>query len=293
MKNIIVEEAGKRIDQYLNEQDTELTRTLIQKYIADGVIRVNGKENIKSSYKVKVGDEIQIADVEDELTDIMPENIELDIVYEDEDILVVNKPKGMVVHPGNGNYSGTMVNALMYSHKDKLSSIKEVDTTITDETTYNEVTTEKIKENIEFDFSESNKLTILMKENENETIKSTINYTYDNNNLKININSLSNKNGESNNIKMQYEINNYQSDNITQNLLVDMMKNEEETYQVSLINNITLKQDVQISKLTTENSAKLNDMTSEELSQLFTALINRVMTLYGAELMSSNGGLNI
>lgn len=126
MKNIIVEEAGKRIDQYLNEQDTELTRTLIQKYIADGVIKVNGKENIKSSYKVKVGDEIQIADVEDELTDIMPENIELDIVYEDEDILVVNKPKGMVVHPGNGNYSGTMVNALMYSHKDKLSSINGI-----------------------------------------------------------------------------------------------------------------------------------------------------------------------
>jgi len=126
MKKIIVEETGKRIDQYLNDQDENFTRTLIQKYIAEGVIIVNGKDNIKSSYKVKIGDEIQIADVEDEMTDILPENIPLDIIYEDEDILVVNKDKGMVVHPGNGNYSGTMVNALMYSHKDKLSSINGI-----------------------------------------------------------------------------------------------------------------------------------------------------------------------
>lgn len=126
MKKIIVEEAGIRIDQYLNKKDSELTRTLIQKYINDNVIKVNGKENIKCSYKVKVGDEIEIADVEDEITDILPEDIPLEIVYEDEDIAIVNKPKGMVVHPGNGNYRGTMVNSLMYSHKDKLSSINGV-----------------------------------------------------------------------------------------------------------------------------------------------------------------------
>lgn len=160
------------------------------------------------------------------------------------------------------------------------------------ENTYNQETAEKVKENIEFDFSELNKITMLMKENENEIIKSTINYTYDNNNLKINVESISNLDGESNNIKMQYEINNYQSDNISQNIIVDMMINEEENYQVSLVNNITLKQDVQISKLTSDNSAKLNDMTSEELSQLFTALINRVMTLYGANLIGSTNGYN-
>lgn len=126
MKRIIVEETGIRIDQYLNKKDAELTRTLIQKYINDNIIKVNGKENIKCSYKVKAGDEIEIADVEDEITDILPEDIPLEIVYEDEDIAIVNKPKGMVVHPGNGNYSGTMVNSLMYSHKDKLSSINGV-----------------------------------------------------------------------------------------------------------------------------------------------------------------------
>ena len=92
---------------------------------------------------------------------------------------------------------------------------------------------------------------------------------------------------------MQYEINNYQSDNIIQNLLVDMAISEEESYQISFVNNIILKQDVQISKLTSDNSAKLNDMTSEELSQLFTALMNRIMTLYGADLVSSDGGLNV
>lgn len=127
MKKIIVaENDGIRIDQYLSMQDEELTRTLVQKYINDNVITVNGKDNLKCSYKVKMGDEIEISDVEDEITDILPEDIALDIIYEDEDIIIVNKPKGMVVHPGNGNYTGTMVNALMFSHKDKLSSINGV-----------------------------------------------------------------------------------------------------------------------------------------------------------------------
>lgn len=151
----------------------------------------------------------------------------------------------------------------------------------------------KINNVIEIDFSELNKIVISMKENENNTIKSTINYSYDSNNIKINVDILSNLEEESGNIKIQYETNDYQSDNIIQNLFIDMTMNEQENYQVNLVNNITLKQDVQISKLTTENSAKLNDMTSEELSQLFTALMNRIMTLYGADLMSSNGGLNV
>ncbi len=127
MKKIIVnEEEDLRLDQYLSHKEPDLTRTLIQKYINENVIKVNGKSNIKCSYRVKLGDEIEIDDVEDEVTDILPEEIPLDIVYEDDDIAIINKPKGMVVHPGNGNYSSTMVNALMYSHKDKLSSINGV-----------------------------------------------------------------------------------------------------------------------------------------------------------------------
>ena len=125
-KMIVAENDGIRIDQYLSMQYEELTRTLVQKYINDNVITVNGKDNIKCSYKVKIGDEIDLYDVEDEITDILPEDIPLKIIYEDEDIIIVNKPKGMVVHPGNGNYTGTMVNALMFSHKDKLSSINGV-----------------------------------------------------------------------------------------------------------------------------------------------------------------------
>ena len=81
---------------------------------------------MKASYKVKLNDVIEIEEIEAEEANILPENISLDIVYEDDDIAIVNKPKGMVVHPGNGNYSGTMVNSLMYSHKNKLSTINGV-----------------------------------------------------------------------------------------------------------------------------------------------------------------------
>lgn len=127
MKNIIVEENDNiRIDQYLNMQDKELTRSFIQKLISSGDIKVNGNCNIKCSYKVKTGDNIEINDIDVKEADILPENIPLEIIYEDEYIAIVNKPKGMVVHPGNGNYSGTMVNSLMYSHKDKLSTINGV-----------------------------------------------------------------------------------------------------------------------------------------------------------------------
>lgn len=127
MKNIIVEENDNiRIDQYLNMQDKELTRSFIQKLISSGDIKVNGNCNIKCSYKVKSGDNIEINDIDIKEADILPENIPLEIIYEDEYIAIVNKPKGMVVHPGNGNYSGTMVNSLMYSHKDKLSTINGV-----------------------------------------------------------------------------------------------------------------------------------------------------------------------
>lgn len=126
MKKIVVEEnCNIRIDQYLNIQDSEHTRSFIQKLIAEDNIKVNGK-SVKSSYKVKENDVIEIDDIDIKEADILPEDIELEIVYEDDDIAIVNKPKGMVVHPGNGNYTGTMVNALMYSHKDRLSTINGV-----------------------------------------------------------------------------------------------------------------------------------------------------------------------
>ncbi len=127
MKKIVVDDENfLRIDQYLSNKNSELTRSSIQKLITDGKIKVNNINNIKCSYKVKNGDVIEIEDFDVKEADILPENIPLDIVYEDHDIAIVNKPKGMVVHPGNGNYSGTMVNSLMYSHKDKLSNINGV-----------------------------------------------------------------------------------------------------------------------------------------------------------------------
>ena len=123
MKYIVDEnDKKKRLDKFLQEKDLNITRSYIKTLIEEGYIKVN-EEKVKSGYSLKKDDIVDIVIKEDETCDINPENIPVDIVYEDDDIIIVNKPKGMVVHPANGNYTGTLVNALMYSHKDKLSSI--------------------------------------------------------------------------------------------------------------------------------------------------------------------------
>lgn len=100
-----------RIDKYLSN-NTELSRTLISKMIDNGYILVNGKKT-KNNYKVKENDLISIDNSFKEEINIEPEEMDLDIVYEDNDIMIINKPSGIVVHPGNGNYKGTLVNGLM------------------------------------------------------------------------------------------------------------------------------------------------------------------------------------
>ncbi|MBO6195493.1 MAG: RluA family pseudouridine synthase [Bacilli bacterium] len=120
MKVIVEGSSNDRIDSYLsNNEEVDLTRAKIQNLIKTNNILVNGKE-VKNSYKVVDGDEIEINYIEEEL-DVKAEDIPLDIVYEDDDLLVINKPSGMVVHPSLGNTSGTLVNALM--HYSKLSTI--------------------------------------------------------------------------------------------------------------------------------------------------------------------------
>ena len=122
MKEYKVEEDNKkRIDAYLAEK-TEHSRVTIQRLIDEGKILVNGK-NIKSSYKVQLGDLITIEKVEAKEIELKAQDIPLEILYEDKDIIVVNKPKGMVVHPANGNLDGTLVNAIMAICKDSLSGI--------------------------------------------------------------------------------------------------------------------------------------------------------------------------
>lgn len=118
---MIIEEkdVGKRIDKFLTEE-TEYTRSKIQKMLEDGYILVNNSK-VKTSYQLKEQDNITIEEYE-ETTDILPENIPLDIYYEDDDLIVVNKPSGMVVHPAPGNYTGTLVNALLY-HTNNLSTV--------------------------------------------------------------------------------------------------------------------------------------------------------------------------
>lgn len=119
------EYSGVRIDKYLAEAVETLTRSAVQKLIENGHISVNGKLPAKN-LKLKAGDEMTVSLPEPEICEALPENIPLDIVYEDEDLLVVNKPRGMVVHPAVGNYTGTLVNALMYHCGESLSGINGV-----------------------------------------------------------------------------------------------------------------------------------------------------------------------
>ena len=114
--------AGERLDKFISESADGLTRSAAVKLIEDGCCTVNGK-SVAKNYKLKSGDNVIIEIPDAAEVDILPENIPLDIVYEDNDLLVVNKPKGMVVHPAPGHYSGTLVNALMYHCKDSLSGI--------------------------------------------------------------------------------------------------------------------------------------------------------------------------
>ena len=116
---------GERIDKCLSMLIDSLSRSFIQKMIKDDGVFVNGKP-VKANYKVKAEDEI-IFELPDSVEpDIEPENIPLEVLYEDADIIIVNKPKGMVVHPAAGHYSGTLVNALMYHCKNSLSGINGV-----------------------------------------------------------------------------------------------------------------------------------------------------------------------
>ena len=124
MKEYIVsqEEKGKRLDTYIPSVDTDITRTYAQRLIEDGNILVNGK-NAKVSYKIQENDKISVEIPKPKQIELKAQNIPIEIIYEDSDIIVVNKPKGMVVHPANGNPDGTLVNAIMAICKDSLSGI--------------------------------------------------------------------------------------------------------------------------------------------------------------------------
>ena len=111
-----------RLDAYIAKMDVELSRSMIQKLLDEEKIIVNGKLQ-KASYKVQLGDEIEICINPPKEIKLEAEEIPIDVIYEDDDILVVNKPKGLVVHPANGNWTGTLVNAIMSHCKDSLSGI--------------------------------------------------------------------------------------------------------------------------------------------------------------------------
>lgn len=117
--------AGQRIDKVISAVSGELTRSAVQKLLESGSVKVDGSP-VTKNYKVKAGEMICVIIPQPRELDVRAENIQLDIRYEDDDLLVVNKPKGMVVHPAAGNYDGTLVNALLYYCKDSLSGINGV-----------------------------------------------------------------------------------------------------------------------------------------------------------------------
>lgn len=118
------QQQGERIDKAVSSIQNEWSRTQISNWITEGIVKVNG-EAVKAKYKVKAGDVVEIIVPEAEPLDVIAENLDLEIVYEDADVLVVNKPKGMVVHPAPGHMTGTLVNGLMY-HCTDLSGINGI-----------------------------------------------------------------------------------------------------------------------------------------------------------------------
>lgn len=122
MDKIVVDGENVRLDAYIAKKNKEISRTMVQKLVEDGNVLVNGSKK-KISYRVQKGDVIELNVPEAKEIKLKAQEIPLDIVYEDSDIIVVNKPKGMVVHPANGNPDGTLVNAIMAKCKGSLSGI--------------------------------------------------------------------------------------------------------------------------------------------------------------------------
>lgn len=119
---VTMEQEGERLDKYLALIYENQSRSFFQKLIKENLVLVNAKVQ-KANYRVSAEDSVSVTIPKAQEIEILPENIPLDILYEDDDVLVVNKPKGMVVHPSAGHYSGTLVNAVMYHCRDSLSGI--------------------------------------------------------------------------------------------------------------------------------------------------------------------------
>ena len=121
--SVDIKNDGKRLDIFLTENINQFTRSFLKKLIENQQVKLNNEVLLTPSTKVKYKDQILINILENTTKDITPKKIKLDVIYEDKDILIINKPKGMVVHPGANNYENTLVNALLYKYKKNLSNI--------------------------------------------------------------------------------------------------------------------------------------------------------------------------
>ena len=118
---------NKRIDQVVANQYPKISRTKVNKIIKNNLLKLNGRIFNDPSAKVKLGDQIEFENLQEEIVDLVPKKMDLKIIFEDEDIIIIDKPIGMIVHPGAGNFENTMVNGLLYHCKNKLSGISGED----------------------------------------------------------------------------------------------------------------------------------------------------------------------
>jgi len=121
--NVLSVSEGMRLDKFLQSQFTKLSRTRLQSFVKEGFVKLNNETIYETSKKIKYNDKIEVKIPPPKETFIKPNKIQLDILYEDDDIIVINKAPGVVVHPGAGNYEKTIVNGLLFKYKDKLSTI--------------------------------------------------------------------------------------------------------------------------------------------------------------------------
>ena len=124
--SVDAQNSGKRLDLFLTENVKNYTRSFLKKIIENKKVKLNSNLIISPSTKVKFKDQITVKIVQKSKQDIIPKKIKLDLIFEDKDILVLNKPKGMVVHPGAGNNENTLVNALLFKYKKNLSNMNGV-----------------------------------------------------------------------------------------------------------------------------------------------------------------------
>ena len=277
------EDGTETIGLTLTEQETANLISAILKTAKDDALFLN---LVIDKAQLLGYTNITAQNIQDEIQKVLDENA--DTIYNTTPdfikLSLIKKGKQLI---GIELEINQLVERKQYVEGASAESIEELPTT---------TITENNKYNYKIDLSEPNKIVFATMENDIETNVLTYTYNYDENNINMDLEIENVKNEqteETEKIHIQFQLTGYQTEHIVKKCVVDLPSDDELNYQITLSNEITLSQDVQIEKLTTENSIKLNNMTAEEIKQFFTALTNRVITLYGENINSLSLGFNM